>query len=89
MPSRDDAEHDPVDDGHSPSLLGRALVAWTHLCLRAGSLVILGAVLSAVAAGVFTAQSLGYKVSRTDLLDPDSEYNKLWIDYIAEFGVVA
>ncbi|MBU6222872.1 MAG: MMPL family transporter [Planctomycetes bacterium] len=77
----------PEDGSHpAPSLLGRALVAWTRLCLRAGSLVVLGAVLSAVAAGVFTAQSLGYKVSRTDLLDPDSEYNKLWIDYIAEFG---
>jgi hopanoid biosynthesis associated RND transporter like protein HpnN len=97
MSSRDDAEFVPTpragappapEDGSQPaaSLLGRALVAWTHLCLRAGSLVVLGAVLSAVAAGVFTAQSLGYKVSRTDLLDPDSEYNKLWIDYIAEFG---
>ena len=97
MSSRDDAEPVPTplpgappapeDGSHpAPSLLGRALVAWTRLCLRAGSLVVLGAVLSAVAAGVFTAQSLGYKVSRTDLLDPDSEYNKLWIDYIAEFG---
>jgi hopanoid biosynthesis associated RND transporter like protein HpnN len=97
MSSRDDADPVPTplpgappapeDGSHpAPSLLGRALVAWTRLCLRAGSLVVLGAVLSAVAAGVFTAQSLGYKVSRTDLLDPDSEYNKLWIDYIAEFG---
>ncbi|MEI6658851.1 MAG: MMPL family transporter, partial [Planctomycetota bacterium] len=28
----------------------------------------------------------GYKVSRSDLVDPESEYNKLWIDYIREFG---
>ncbi|MFM8433762.1 MAG: MMPL family transporter, partial [Planctomycetia bacterium] len=97
MPSHDDADPvpnllaaaapEPNDGSHpSPSLLGRGLVAWTRLCLRAAPLVVLTAVLSAVAAGVFTAQSLGYKVSRTDLLDPDSEYNKLWIDYIAEFG---
>ncbi|MFM8498181.1 MAG: MMPL family transporter, partial [Planctomycetia bacterium] len=70
----------------SPSLLGRALVAWTHLCLKASSLIVFVAVVSALAAGAYTARSLGYKVSRTDLLDPDSDYNKLWIDYIAEFG---
>ena len=97
MPPRADAEPAPTAvaaaaPGHAeggraiPSLLGRGLVAWTRLCLRAGPLVVLAAVLSAVVAGGFTARSLGYKVSRTDLLDPDSEYNKLWIDYIAEFG---
>jgi hypothetical protein len=48
--------------------------------------VVLGAVISAVVAGAYTAQSLGYKVSRVDLLDPKSDYNKLWIDYIREFG---
>jgi hypothetical protein len=48
--------------------------------------VVLGAVISAVVAGAYTAQSLGYKVSRVDLLDPKSDYNKLWIDYIHEFG---
>jgi len=76
-----------VDPGQvHPGLLARALVAWTRLCLRASGLVILAAIASSVAAGVYTAHSLGYKVSRTDLLDPQSEYNKLWIDYIAEFG---
>jgi hopanoid biosynthesis associated RND transporter like protein HpnN len=73
--------------GHaSPSLLARGLVAWTHVCLKASSLVVLVAIVSALAAGAYTARSLGYKVSRTDLLNPDSDYNKLWIDYIAEFG---
>ena len=70
----------------STSLLGRGLVAWTHLCLRAPWAVLAIAILSAAASGVWTARSLGYKVSRVDLLDPKSEYNKLWIDYIAEFG---
>jgi uncharacterized protein len=73
--------------GHAPpSLLARGLVAWTHVCLKASSLVVLVAIVSALAAGAYTARSLGYKVSRTDLLNPDSDYNKLWIDYIAEFG---
>jgi hypothetical protein len=31
--------------------------------------IVLGAVISAVIAGAYTAQSLGYKVSRVDLLD--------------------
>ncbi|MGI9177477.1 MAG: MMPL family transporter [Pirellulales bacterium] len=71
---------------HAPGLLGRALVAWTRVCLRHPLAVILLATLSAAAAGVWTAGHLGYKVSRVDLLDPKSEYNKLWIDYIQEFG---
>ena len=71
---------------HGQSLLGRALVGWTRLCLRAPLAVVLTAVISAVAAGFWTTQSLGYKVSRVDLLDPKSDYNKLWIDYVQEFG---
>ena len=71
---------------HTPGLLGRALVAWTRVCLRHPLTVVMLAILSAVAAGAWTARHLGYKVSRVDLLDPESEYNKLWIDYIREFG---
>jgi len=68
------------------SLLGRGLVAWTHACLRWPLAIVIAAVLSAGLAGLWTARHLGYKVSRVDLLDPESEYNKLWIDYIHEFG---
>jgi hopanoid biosynthesis associated RND transporter like protein HpnN len=94
-----DPQHDPSpaagrDDGAPPSpaahqptsLLARGLVAWTHGCLRYPLTIVLMALLSAGAAGVLTAKKLGYKVSRVDLLDPESEYNKLWIDYIREFG---
>jgi hopanoid biosynthesis associated RND transporter like protein HpnN len=83
-----DADGAPRDVPPLPAtgLLGRALVAWTRACLRAPVLIVLVAVLSAVAAGAWTAQRLGYKVSRVDLLDPESDYNKLWIDYIREFG---
>jgi hopanoid biosynthesis associated RND transporter like protein HpnN len=76
----------PRPAGHAPGLLGRGLVAWTRLCLWQPWAVFLVAVAAAVAAGMWTADSLGYKVSRTDLLDPESDYNKLWIDYIREFG---
>jgi hopanoid biosynthesis associated RND transporter like protein HpnN len=74
------------DPGTPPSLLGRGLVAWTRLCLWQPWAVFLLAVLSAMAAGVWTSGRLGYKVSRADLLDPESDTNKLWIDYIREFG---
>jgi len=76
----------PTATHATTSLLGQALLMWTRLCLRAPMVIVLAAVISAVAAGVWTAQSLGYKVSRVDLLDPKSDYNKLWIDYIREFG---
>ena len=72
--------------GHAESLLGRGLVAWTRLCLARPWTVFFVAILTAVAAATWTAGNLGYKVSRIDLLDPESDYNKLWIDYIREFG---
>ena len=72
--------------GHAESLLSRGLVAWTRFCLARPWTVFFVAILTAVAAATWTAGNLGYKVSRIDLLDPESDYNKLWIDYIREFG---
>jgi hopanoid biosynthesis associated RND transporter like protein HpnN len=72
--------------GQAASLLGKAMVAWTKVCLARPWAVLLIAIAAAVGSAAWTAGHLGYKVSRTDLLDPDSDYNKLWIDYIREFG---
>lgn len=33
-----------------------------------------------------TVLGLGYRTSRLDLLNPESDYNRLWIEYINEFG---
>jgi len=83
----DDASDRGLDrSGHRPGLLGQALVGWTRVCLRQPFAVFALAVLSAVGSGFWTAHHLGYKVSRADLVDPKSEYHKLWIDYIHEFG---
>lgn len=71
---------------HRPSLLSRLMIGWAQQCLARPWTIVFLAVVTATGAGVWTAGSLGYKVSRVDLLDPDSEYNKLWIDYIHEFG---
>ena len=70
----------------SEGRIARLLVAWTRLCLKAPAAVITIAVITAGVAGLLTQQHLGYKVSRVDLLDPESEYNRLWIEYLAEFG---
>jgi hopanoid biosynthesis associated RND transporter like protein HpnN len=80
--------HDPRTAAPAPGagLLARALVAWTRLTLAAPGVIVLVALLTAAVAGVWTTRHLGYKVSRTDLLDPESDYNKLWIDYVHEFG---
>ncbi len=40
----------------------------------------------AVAACYLTATRLGYQTSRLDLLNPKSNYNRLWLEYIKEFG---
>jgi hypothetical protein len=86
--------HDPSTDpdlanedrGPPRGVLARGFVAWTRVCLRSPLLVLALALLSAVACAVWTGRNLGYKVSRVDLLDPRSDYNKLWIEYVREFG---
>ena len=40
----------------------------------------------AAVACYLTATRLGYQTSRLDLLNPKSNYNRLWIEYIKEFG---
>ena len=35
---------------------------------------------------VLTYTKLGYRTSRLDLLNPKSDYNSLWVEYINEFG---
>ena len=39
-----------------------------------------------VAALALTATRLGYRTSRLDLINPKSDYNRLWLEYIKEFG---
>jgi hopanoid biosynthesis associated RND transporter like protein HpnN len=80
-------EQAAADSAHArPSFLARALVGWTRLCIAHSVTILTLAIASAVASGWWTSQKLGYKVSRNDLLDPKSDYNKLWIDYMKEFG---
>jgi hopanoid biosynthesis associated RND transporter like protein HpnN len=34
----------------------------------------------------WTSEHLGFKMSRLDLINPNSGFNRLWLDYIDEFG---
>jgi hypothetical protein len=66
--------------------LARPFVLGTRLILAFPVTTL--AVMLALAAGAcyLTATRLGYQTSRMDLLDPKSNYNQLWIEYIEEFG---
>jgi hopanoid biosynthesis associated RND transporter like protein HpnN len=66
--------------------MARPLVAVTQWVLRVPRAVLAGAIVLAVLAILLAVSGLGFRTSRLDLLNPNSGYNKLWIDYIDEFG---
>ena len=68
------------------SLLARALAGIARFVVRFPVATLALAVGLAAAALVITGTRLGYKSSRLDLLNPHSDYNRLWIEYIDEFG---
>jgi len=69
-----------------PSLLARPLTWLTRLVIRFPVVVVAAAVAAAVFAVVLSVSRLGFRTSRLDLINPDSSYNQLWIEYINEFG---
>lgn len=69
-----------------PSTLSRLLSAATGQLLRQPRLVLSIALAVAFLSVAITAARLGMRTSRLDLLNPDSGYNRLWIEYIEEFG---
>jgi len=68
------------------SLLARPLEWITRQVVRFPVPVLVAAVAAAVLAALYSASRLGFRTSRLDLLNPDSSYNQLWIEYINEFG---
>jgi uncharacterized protein len=63
-----------------PFVLGTRLILAFPVATIALSLAIAGA------ACYLTVTRLGYQTSRMDLLNPKSSYNRLWNEYIKEFG---
>jgi len=69
-----------------PSLLARPL-GWLARCvLRRPVAVLALAVTVALVSVVLTGGRLRFRTSRLDLLDPECHHNRLWVDYINEFG---
>src|SRR6476660_3067200 len=66
--------------------LARPFVLGTRLILAFPVTTIALALALAAGACYLTATRLGYQTSRLDLLNPKSNYNRLWIEYIKEFG---
>lgn len=69
-----------------PSLLAKPLYLATRISLAYPAATVALAIALTVMSVVITFGKLGYRTSRLDLLDPKSDYNRLWIDYIDEFG---
>ncbi len=69
-----------------PSFAERPLLGITRLVLRFPVLtLVLGGLLALAAAGL-SQWRLGFHTSRLDLLNPKSEFNRLWTEYVREFG---
>jgi hopanoid biosynthesis associated RND transporter like protein HpnN len=69
-----------------PSLLARPLGWLTRLVVHFPVATIALGLMGAFLALAYSGSCLGFRTSRLDLLNPDCNYNRLWIEYIDEFG---
>jgi hopanoid biosynthesis associated RND transporter like protein HpnN len=69
-----------------PSLLSQPLSWLTRLVLRFPVATLALGVAAALVALALSVTRLGFRTSRLDLLNSESSYNRLWIEYINEFG---
>jgi uncharacterized protein len=72
--------------GESRSILSAPIIAITRLVLSFPLATLAIAIGITVVCAALTASRLNYKSSRLDLLNPKSDYNRLWLEYIDEFG---
>jgi uncharacterized protein len=77
-----------ASDHHSSqgSWLTPGLLAITRLVLRFPVFTLSLAVGLSVACAIYAFGHLSYKTNRLDLLNPKSDHNRLWIEYVKEFG---
>ncbi len=66
--------------------LARPLRAVTGWVLRRPWLTLLALLAATLVCGWYAATHLGFRTSRLHLINPDSEFNRRWINYIDEFG---
>ncbi len=68
------------------ALLSVPIEYLTRWVLRSPHMVLAIAAIVSVLSVYLTMTRLGYRTSRQDLLNPNSEYSRLWVEYIREFG---
>lgn len=69
-----------------PSPVERPLVWLTDLVLRYPFTTLIVGLLLAVLAMGASHRWMGFRTNRLDLLNPKSEFNRRWIEYVREFG---
>jgi hopanoid biosynthesis associated RND transporter like protein HpnN len=77
------AERKPQEN---PAFVERPLLALTRLVLRFPLATLLVGIALAAGATLWSNARLGFRTSRSDLLNPKSQFNKLWLEYTSEFG---
>ena len=70
----------------SVATFDRWLGSGTEFLLRHRRVVLTLSLALTIASAVFTVWGLGFRTSRLDLLNRDSEYNQRWLAYLDEFG---
>jgi len=64
-----------------------APIGWMiRLLLKYNYLVLFLMIAGAVTAGLYTMEHLTFKNKRLDLINPKSEWNQYWLEYISKFG---
>ncbi|MDR3108379.1 MAG: MMPL family transporter [Planctomycetaceae bacterium] len=73
-------------DGQGRSVLAVVLMVLARIGVTYPITVLALAIGLAILSGLYTYQELGFKTSRVDLINPNSGFNRLWLEYIEEFG---
>lgn len=71
---------------HQGTYTVRLLAGLTALAARYPVACIALALAVTLVAVAYTTSELGYRTRRLDLLNPENDYSRLWMEYIAEFG---
>lgn len=67
-------------------MLSVPVAGWIRFVLKFRVLVLLLSVVSAVLCGIYAAKNIEFKNKRLDLINPTSEWNQYWLEYIDKFG---
>ncbi|MFO0906620.1 MAG: MMPL family transporter [Pirellulales bacterium] len=68
------------------SRIAQGLERLTRVVLRRRTATLVLCAAAALVAVFVAVRWMGFRTSRLDLLNPHSEYNQRWLDYLAEFG---